>query len=80
MPTILVSKHVIQVEPGTNELIRTRALKEQNPMKWIDEMFIGMEKDKAKDKAAEPVRLAERDTKVEPAEHREKPDPGATEV
>jgi hypothetical protein len=49
-------------------------------MKWIDEMFMGMEKDKAKDEAAESARLAARGTKVEPAEHREKPVPGAPEV
>ena len=45
-------------------------------MKWIDEMFMGMEKDKA----AESVRLAARGPKVEPTEHREKPVPGALEV
>jgi len=45
-------------------------------MKWIDEMFTGMEKDKA----AESARLAERGTKVERTERREKQVPGAPEV
>jgi HSP20 family molecular chaperone IbpA len=45
-------------------------------MKWIDEMFTGMEKDKA----AESARLAARGTKVERTERREKQVPGAPEV
>ena len=45
-------------------------------MKWIDEMFMGMEKHKA----AESARLAAKGTKVEPTELQEKPVPGAPEV
>jgi hypothetical protein len=45
-------------------------------MKWIDEMFMGMEKDKA----AESARQAARGPKVEPTEHREKQVPGTPEV
>ena len=45
-------------------------------MKWIDEMFMGMEKDKV----AESARVAARGPKVERAERREKQVPGAPEV
>jgi HSP20 family molecular chaperone IbpA len=45
-------------------------------MKWIDEMFTGMEKDKA----AESAKLAARRTKVERTERGEKQVPGALEV
>ena len=45
-------------------------------MNWIDEMFMGLEKDKA----AESARVAARGPKVEPTERREKQVPGAPEV
>jgi len=45
-------------------------------MKWIDEMFMGMEKDKA----AESAKLAAKGPEVEPRERREKQVPGALEV
>ena len=44
-------------------------------MKWIDEMFMGMEKDKA----VESARLAARGPKAERPERREKQVPGARE-
>ena len=45
-------------------------------MRWIDEMFMGMQKDKA----AESVRLATKDTKARLVKHREKAVPCAPEV